>query len=607
MSISLLTPTQYERLENLSLLKDMINEQTLIKEIKEWIIVDGSKSVNKITKEHISELQKDCKFEIVFSEFDENCVNIGALRNKTNILSTGKILICMDDDDYYPPTRVEEAYTALASSKKLIAGCPTTYFYDFNLDKEFKMFTEFTHGENHTHNNAMAYKREYIVNHKYDEKVTHAEELSFTNKFTEPLEHLNCEKTVVISSHSSNTYSKKNNIWQYYNQKGSNMTETRCNIIPENYLKKMRNIFIKTTKSKYDIVYLCGPSPQWDPRDESLGGSEQAVKYLSINFTNKGFKVAVYGSVPNMTYNEVDYISWQNFPYHEEFNNVIVWRLLGLSFISFAKLKYKRILFDLHDNMKLINMGTNYPNFVKNNSKFDFIMYKSNYHKSQFELAYNTFDSKFSIIPNGLRVPEIKSIIQNSNIIREDFRFCYCSCYTRGLEFILRWVWPQIIKLQPKAELHIYYGMNLIRDDKYKSMMYELIGSSINVMNHDKQPLEVIIQEKLKSTFHLYPTNTELEIDCISIRESILCGCIPLLADLNVFKEREGVKFSINVELNNKEENIKKYAETMGQIGNFIGKMSKEDIIKLRKTFENTKLSFDWEFVADEWIKHFNI
>ena len=599
-------------LESLSLLKDMINEQTFIDEIKEWIIVDGSKGINKITKFDIQKLQKDFKPTIIFGEFDENCITIGKLRNKTNDLATGNIIVCMDDDDYYPPTRVEEAYSNLLISKKLIAGCNITYFYDFCLEKEFKMVNKVTHGDNHSHNNSMAYKREYLTNHRYNDESTFAEEDKFTNKFSEPMEHLNPNKSVTMSSHISNTYNKRLNIYHYYNQSTINIHEINYGTIPKKYLSQMKKIFIKTHKSKYDIVYLCGPSPLWDPRDESLGGSEQAVKYLTYHFTTVGFKVAVYGNVTEMNYAGTEYINWLNFPYHEEFNNVIIWRLLGLSFVSYTKLKAKRIFYDLHDNMRYINSGLHYTSFLKNN-KLDYIMFKSNYHKAEFETSYNIGTAKPLIILNGLRIPEmnryISSLLSTTKEVRSDLRFCYCSCYTRGLEYILRWIWPEIIKAEPRAELHIYYGTSLIRDEKFKNMIYQLIGSSVNVMNHEKQPLEIIAQEKCKSSFHLYPTQTPLEVDCISIRESILCGCIPVLLNVGVFIEREGLKFESDVILDGGEETMKKYAEMLTKLGVFIGQLlkNKDQINKIRKTLENSKLLSDWKIIANQWVNYFNI
>ena len=64
-------------------------------------------------------------------------------------------------------------------------------------------------------------------------------------------------------------------------------------------------------------------------------------------------------------------------------------------------------------------------------------------------------------------------------------------------------------------------------------------------MDHGRQPMDLIIREKWQSTFHLYITDTQGEIDCISIRESLVAGCVPLLSDFGVFAKREGLKFKL--------------------------------------------------------------
>jgi hypothetical protein len=54
----------------------------------------------------------------------------------------------------------------------------------------------------------MAYTKEYALAHKCDETVTHAEELSFTNKYSEPLSQLDPMKVMLVMCHTKNTFSK---------------------------------------------------------------------------------------------------------------------------------------------------------------------------------------------------------------------------------------------------------------------------------------------------------------------------------------------------------------------------------------------------------------
>jgi hypothetical protein len=50
------------------------------------------------------------------------------------------------------------------------------------------------------------------------------------------------------------------------------------------------------------------------------------------------------------------------------------------------------------------------------------------------------------------------------------------------------------------------------------------------------------------SSFQLYVTNTISEIDCISIKESVLAGCIPIISNFGVFEERDGIHYDFNDE-----------------------------------------------------------
>ena len=87
----------------------------------------------------------------------------------------------------------------------------------------------------------------------------------------------------------------------------------------------------------------------------------------------------------------------------------------------------------------------------------------------------------------------------------------------------------------------------MINDENYKNKMLTLF-SSHGVCDHGAQSAEVIAREKYMSTFELYISNIINEVDCTSIRESAITGCIPLIANFGVFNERDGVRFDMNHE-----------------------------------------------------------
>jgi hypothetical protein len=62
---------------------------------------------------------------------------------------------------------------------------------------------------NHATNGTMGWRKSYADRHKYDETVTHAEERSFLDDYTHPMYQLDPFKTMLVMSHSENTFDKK--------------------------------------------------------------------------------------------------------------------------------------------------------------------------------------------------------------------------------------------------------------------------------------------------------------------------------------------------------------------------------------------------------------
>ena len=203
-SVSLLTITQYSRRECLANLSMLINQQ-IYKNIIEWVIVEGSSDKEDSIKntELISKMKSDIPISFI-SRFSGQ--SLSDLRNTGNEACRGDMIVCMDDDDYYPPTRVGHAVYTLVNSSKLIAGCSQAYIYFYNTGQFFQFKRVF--GKGHSTNNCLAYKRSYLKTHQHLPGLAKAEEASFTNEFTEPMEQLDPTKTIVISGHGTNTVDK---------------------------------------------------------------------------------------------------------------------------------------------------------------------------------------------------------------------------------------------------------------------------------------------------------------------------------------------------------------------------------------------------------------
>jgi hypothetical protein len=135
--------------------------------------------------------------------------------------------------------------------------------------------------------------------------------------------------------------------------------------------------------------------------------------------------------------------------------------------------------------------------------------------------------------------------------------------------------------------------MDAIKDEQMKQMLRQIL-SQPGVMDHGRQPMDIIIREKYMSSFHLYVTNTPIEIDCISIRESLATGAIPLISNFGVFKNREGVHFDL------KDNDMKCYQ----MIGLKICELMKQgsNLNSYREQMRKSKLLINWNDTAKAWL-----
>lgn len=611
-SVSILTPTTNNRKSFLLFASKCIQKQDY-KNIIEWIIIDGTKEGESDLEETIDLIKnKQNMPKIVFINQDVTRNNrIGSLRNILNKTAQGDILVNFDDDDYYPEKRISHAVSKLHTANKQLAVCSPMYMYEADLRILFK-FKSF--GPYHGVGCTMAYTKDYANKNKYDDEVGNAEEKMFTNHFQNEAVQLDPKHTIIHTSHKANTYTlKRDIIWQNillpdnhaYKQcfKESNTLKGYCK--DKQLLKEYLSLIHTSNKSEYDIVYFCGVnSHEWDPESTKLGGSEQAVIQLSENWVKQGYKVAVYGNINddknNYEHNGVIYKKHSIFTASDEYNIIILWRLYGLSsmFEYIKNIKAKQILVDLHDCRLYGEESLVYDNIdvIKN------IYFKSDSHRDFFLTNITSKNNKKLIfdksvsIQNGIRKDIFKNV---NNVAREKYRFCYCSCYLRGLDRILAYMFPIIKGNIPEAELHLYYGLpeKNEKNKDYIEMMEKLIVQP-GVIDHGKQPLSVIAEEKYKSNFNLYYSSTTMETDCISIKESAYAGCIPIISTLGVFKDRPGIHLKGDP---HNIDDIKNACITIIQLLS-----DDKKIEEIREKIQTSDILKDWNDISEEWIEKFN-
>ena len=195
--VSLCTPT-FNRRPFIPHLIKCVENQTYPKELIEWIIIDDGTDDIEDLVQHISYVH--------YIRISPK-IPLGEKRNMSHQFCNGDIIIYMDDDDYYPPQRVEHAVeTLLQNPDKLIAGAKTMNIY-FKHNKKMYLFGPY--GENRITAATFAFRRELLQNARYNDAKCLAEEKEFLNNFTIPIAELDTNKTILVMSHIHNTFDKK--------------------------------------------------------------------------------------------------------------------------------------------------------------------------------------------------------------------------------------------------------------------------------------------------------------------------------------------------------------------------------------------------------------
>jgi len=195
--VSICTPT-FNRRPFIPIMIECFKHQTYPKDRMEWIIIDdGTDKIGDM----LSEIP-----QIKYFSYDTK-MTLGKKRNLMHEKSKGDILVYMDDDDYYPPERVNHAVeTLLKNPQALCAGSSEMYIFFKHIQK---MYQFGPYGPNHATAATFAFHRKLLNMSKYDEDASLAEEKSFLKNYTVPFVQLNPLKTILVFSHVHNSFDKK--------------------------------------------------------------------------------------------------------------------------------------------------------------------------------------------------------------------------------------------------------------------------------------------------------------------------------------------------------------------------------------------------------------
>lgn len=193
--VSLLTPTYNRRLFIPQLLRNFWSQNYPQERMELVVVDDGSDPVGDL----LAHVPGVCYIRI------PEKLELGFKRNLITHYARGDILVHMDDDDFYPATRVSHAVQRLNESDRLLAGSSAMFIYDLH-DKVIYQSGPFA--PNHGTNGTFAYKRAYLQDNRFDDATTLRDEALFTRGFTNPMVQLDPFHTILCISHGRNSWNK---------------------------------------------------------------------------------------------------------------------------------------------------------------------------------------------------------------------------------------------------------------------------------------------------------------------------------------------------------------------------------------------------------------
>jgi tetratricopeptide (TPR) repeat protein len=362
--------------------------------------------------------------------------------------------------------------------------------------------------------------------------------------------------------------------------------------------------FIKTESSGKDIAYYCGQTHhEWSGetiKTKGMGGSEEAVVNLSLQWAKMGYNVTVFNSCGNVPV-VVDGVSYKPFWHYnprDKYDHMILWRTPRT---ADAELNATNIYVDLHD---VISEGEFTEKRLK---KINKIFVKTKFHRSLFP---NVSDEKFVVIPNG---QDFKMFEQK--VEKDPYLLVNTSSPDRSMD-VLPKLFKRVKEQVPQARLKWCYGFDIFdQSNKDNKKMMEWRDSVIKEMeevgieNCGRLSQADCAKLYLEGRILAYPANFA-EIDCISVKKAQACGCIPVTTDFAAFEE--SVQYGVKVySKKNKDNWAKPYQFTFGLDDKKGQDEWVEAVVKILKSpmkdeteMKEWSKKFAWDIIAPQWIEN---
>ena len=342
------------------------------------------------------------------------------------------------------------------------------------------------------------------------------------------------------------------------------------------------------------LIYTGFADKLWNysySQNNSLGGSEKAVTYLSMEFPPK-YKIFVCGDVADEVIDNVYYINRSKLRlllYNETFHTIIVSRFVSF-FDDYSYFSCGQLYVCSHDSIGFINRVWNNSIaetdcirdiLVKYDKHITGIVALTDWHKNKLSSLYPCIENKINVINNGINSKDFVASCNN----KIPNKFIWTSCSDRGLVILLN-LWDKVINVLPDATLDIcsYHKFpSTVEDDK----MNKLILKHPSIRHHGNLNTLELYKLMAVSEYWLY-TNTIAESACITAFEMLMSEVICLYYPVAGLVDTIG-DYGIKVEKGNEIETILNLSE------------ERKNTMRLKG--REYALSCSWENRANEWGK----
>lgn len=390
--------------------------------------------------------------------------------------------------------------------------------------------------------------------------------------------------------------------------KGLGSLKKMLDSVPEEFqshpaICNIRNVNFKKIKSSgKDLVFFCGfTEKEWTPetaKTKGVGGSEEAVIWLSQLLTKEGWNVTVYNNCGHKekVFDGVTYKPFWAWNYRDKQDVTILWRSPKM---CDYEINSKKVIIDLHDVIPS-------QEFTEERlERIDKVFVKSQFHASLFP---NIPEDKMVVIPNG-----IDSELFKGNHKKDDNLMVYTSSPDRGLATLVE-LFPKIKEQVPEARLQWAYGWDIFdivhkEDAKImewkKDLCKKMEDYGVEVLGRVSHPRVAEMYKEAK--VFAYPSEFA-EIDCISLSKAIAAGAYPVTTDFAAMGEKNFNKDYIKSE-KNAENWCLGYQYDFSlkdekQKQEFVDKCVKALKGKKKVQRETAYTLYDWNNIAYKWNKH---